>query len=115
MGRVMRQHSARRNTLRYCALLLRRAVGADPAALRNIEDDPIRVLELALEVSFAFIAEVEEEFAAGLLDAVLRLRQIIDLEAEVVCAHEAAWIGHVGGLGARAGGEIEQREVDDAI
>src|SRR5437660_4517643 len=113
MGRVMRQESLWRNTLRYCAL--RRPIGADPATLGNVEDHPVRVLELALEVSVPFVAEVEEKLAAGALDAPLRVGEVVDLKAEVVRADETAWVAHVGRLGAGAGGEIKQREIDDAV
>src|ERR1700719_1716195 len=94
---------------------LLRPIRAHPATLGNVEDHPVRVLELALEVSVPFVAEVEEELAAGALDAPLRVGEVVDLEAEVVRADEAARVGDVGGLGAGAGGEIEQREIDDAV
>src|SRR5437660_585432 len=101
MGRVMRQESLWRNTLRYCAL--RRPIGADPATLGNVEDHPVRVLELALEVSVPFVAEVEEKLAAGALDAPLRVGEVVDLKAEVVRADETAWVAHVGRLATGAG------------
>jgi hypothetical protein len=37
------------------------------------EDDAVRVLELALEVVVVRVAEIEEEFPAGLLDPFLLL------------------------------------------
>jgi hypothetical protein len=61
-------------------------VGADPAVLGNVEHDPIGVLELALEVAVPLVAEVEEELAAGRLDAPLRLGEVVDLKAEMVGA-----------------------------
>ena len=48
---------------------------------RDIEDHAVRILELALEVAGAFVAEVEEELAAGRLDALLRLDAVVDLDA----------------------------------
>src|SRR5712691_11776152 len=92
-----------------------RPVGPRPAALRSVEDDPVRVLELALEISLPLVAEVEEELAAGALDALLRLGEVVDLEAEMVGADEPARIGEVGRLAAGTGGEIEQGEVDHAV
>src|SRR6202035_707910 len=91
------------------------AVGALPAVLGNVEDDAVGVLELALEIAVTFVTQIEEEFAAGGLDALLGLGQIVDLEAEMVGADEAARIFQVRGLAAGAGREIKQREIDDAV
>ena len=54
--------------------------------LGNVEHDAVRILELAFEIALARVAEVEEEFAAELLDLLLRLGEIVDLEAEMVGA-----------------------------
>src|SRR5262245_25678659 len=60
---------------------------AQPALLRNIEDDSIGILELALEVLFFLIvAEIEEERAAGAFDALLRFGNVVDLETEMMRA-----------------------------
>ena len=77
-------------------LLLVVAVGALPAVLRDVEDHAVRVLELALEVAGAFVAEVEEELAAGRLDPLLRLDQVVDLDAEMVGADEGRALLQVG-------------------
>jgi hypothetical protein len=88
------------------------SVGTDPAVLGNVEDDAVRVLELALEIPFALVAEVEEELPAGVLDAPLGLGEIVDLEAEMVGADEARRVLEVGALRAL---EIEQGHIDDAV
>src|ERR1700730_6673053 len=90
-------------------------IGALPAVLGNIEDDAVGVLELALEIAVTLVAEVEEEFAAGRLDFLLRLDEIVDLEAEMVRAEKALGIFQIRGRGAGAGREIEQGEVDRAV
>src|SRR5690349_1148560 len=84
-GNDEREAAARRAV----RLLLRIPVGALPAVLRDVEDHAVRVLELPLEVAFALVAEIEEELAAGRLDPLLRLDQIVDLDAEVVGADES--------------------------
>ena len=61
----------------------------------NVEDDAVRILELALEISLSLVAEVEEELAAGLLDAPLRLDEIVDLEAEMIGADDLARVVEV--------------------
>src|SRR5712691_528282 len=89
------------------------AAGSDPAILGNIEDYSVRILEFALEVAVAFVTQIEEELAARRLDALLRVGQIVDLEAKVICPDG------LGGVAldvvALAAGEIKQREIDDAI
>ena len=78
-------------------LFLLVAVGSLPAVLRDVEDHAVRILELALEVAVALVAEVEEELAAGRFDALLRLGQIVDLDAEMVRADEFLAFLEVGG------------------
>src|ERR1700679_3996673 len=96
-------------------LFLRVAVGALPAALRNIEDDAVRILEFALEIAVAFVAEVEEEFTAVLFDALLRFGKVVDLETEMMRADNALRVLEAGRSAAGAGGEIKQRQIDDAV
>src|SRR4030081_195330 len=88
-------------------------VRSEPALLRNIEDDPVRVLELALEgdVVLAF-AEIEEERAAGALDALLGVGEVVDLEAEMVGADEAFGVLEAGAALAL---ERQQRQIDHAV
>src|SRR4051812_21146379 len=51
------------------AIIVGRALLEEPAFLRNVEDDAVRVLELALEVHiFLRLAQVEEKRAACRLD-----------------------------------------------
>ena len=102
-GRVKPGHDAEG------ASLLPVTIRALPAVLGNIEDDAVGVLELALEIAVTFVAEIEEEFAAVRLDALLGLDEIVDLEAEVMRADETFRIFQVRGRGAGAGREIEQR------
>src|ERR1700674_73541 len=79
------------------ASLLPVAIRALPAVLGKIEDHAVGVLELALEVAVTFVAEIEEEFAAGRLDFLLRLDEIVDLEAERVRADKTFRIFQVRG------------------
>ena len=51
-----------------------------PAFPVDVEDDAVRVLELAFEV--VRVAEIEEEFPAGLLDPFLLLLEVVALEDE---------------------------------
>src|ERR1700682_287896 len=95
--------------------LLPVTTGALPAVLGNVEDDAVGVLELALEIAVTFVAKIEEEFAAGCLDALLGLDEIVDLEAEMVRADKTLRILQVRGGGAGAGREIEQGEIDRAV
>jgi hypothetical protein len=44
--------------------------------LCNIEHDPVRILELALEISLPLVAEIEEKRSAGRLDACLRFFEV---------------------------------------
>src|SRR5579859_637769 len=88
-------------------------LSSQPALLGNIEDHAVGVLVLDLEVRFFLrFAEGEEELAAGRLDALLRRLDVIDLEAEVMCADE---IGRVLDSRARLALVLEQREVDHAV
>ena len=85
------------------------------AALRDVEDDAVRILELPLEIAVTLVAKIEEEFAAGSLDALLRLGHVVDLEAEMMGADMALRAFEVGGFAAGGAGEIEQRQIDDAV
>src|ERR1700730_12056708 len=96
-------------------LFLPVTIRALPAVLGNIENDAVGVLELALEIAVTFVAEVEEEFAAGRLDFLLCLDEIADLEAEMVGADKSFGIFQIRGRGAGAGREIEQGEIDGAV
>src|SRR5262245_39280837 len=91
------------------------AVGPLPTVFCNIEDHPVRVLELALEIAMALVAEVEEELAAIGLDALLRFGEVIDLEAEMMRADEGRALLEIGRLAAGLPLKIEQREIDHAV
>src|SRR5262245_64054298 len=91
------------------------AVGPLPTVFRNIEDHPVRVLELALEIAVALVAEVEEKLAAIGLDALLRFGEIVDLEAEMMGADEGRAFLDIGRLDARLPLDIEQREIDHDV
>jgi len=55
----------------------------------DVEDNPVRILELALEILLLrIIAEIEEEGAAGRFDPFLGGGEIVDLEAEMMSADE---------------------------
>src|SRR5580698_3354944 len=97
------------------ALFLPVTVRALPAVLGNIENDAVGILELALEIAVTLIAEIEKEFAAGRLDALLGLDEIVDLEAEMVRADKTFGIFQVRGRGAGAGRKVEQGEIDRAV
>src|SRR5580693_7885087 len=83
------------------ASLLPVTIGALPAVLGNIENDAVGVLELALEIAMTFVAEIEEEFAAGRLNFLLSFDEVVDLEAEMVRADKTLGIFQV--RGRRAG------------
>src|SRR5580692_10896615 len=95
--------------------LLPVTIGTLPAVLGNIEDDAIGILELAFEIAVTLVAEIEEELAAGRLDFLLGLDQIVNLEAEMVRADKSFGVFQVRRRGAGAGREIEQGEVDCAV
>src|SRR5215475_9140818 len=91
------------------------AVGPLPTVFRNIEDHPVGVLELALEIAVALVAEIEEKLAAIGLDALLRLREVVDLEAEMMRADEGRALLEIGRRAAGLPLKIEQREIDHAV
>jgi DNA replication protein DnaC len=66
------------------------ALGQSPALPVDIEDDAVRVLELALEIVVVWIAEIEEEFAAGRFDLFLLRVHVLALKAEMMDADEVA-------------------------
>jgi hypothetical protein len=71
--------------------------GSEPATLGNVEDDAIRILELALEVDLVLaLAEVEEERAASVFDAFLHLSDVVDNEPEVMGAGEVLGVLEAG-------------------
>src|SRR5690349_4347110 len=87
--------------------------GSDPALLREIEDDAVGVLVFHLEVRiFLVLAEREEKLAAGGLDALLRLLEIVHLETEVVRPDEARRVLEPGAALALV---PEERQVDHAV
>ena len=55
-----------------------------PAFPVDVEDDAVRVLELALDDVVVRVAEIEEEFPAGLLDPFLLLLEVVALQDEMV-------------------------------
>src|SRR5690348_16526172 len=91
------------------------AVRALPAVFGNIEDHSVGIFELALEIAVALLAKIEEELAAVGFDALLRFGKILDLKAEMVGADMRAGVFQIGSLAAGSAGEIEQREIDDAV
>src|ERR1700730_3479738 len=97
----------RNETSKISLLLFIVAVGSLPAVLGNIENDAVRILELAFKVAVTFVAKIEEEFSAMRLDALLGLGQIVDLEAEMVRADEAAGVFEVGGFAASVPLEVQ--------
>src|SRR5215475_11623764 len=90
------------------------AVGPLPTVFRNIEDHPVRVLELALEIAVAFVAEVEEKLAAIGLDPLLRFGEVVDLEAEMMRTDVGRALLEIGRRAAGLPLKIEQREIDHA-
>src|SRR3974377_2117911 len=86
---------------------------AEPAFFGDVEDDPARVLELALEILLPrIIPEVEEEAAAACFDALLGGGEIVDLEAEMMGADEALGVVEPGAALAEI---VEEGEVDDGV
>ena len=86
-----------------------------PTVLGNVEDHTVGIFELAFEIAVALLAEIEEEFTAIGLDALLGFGKILDLKAEMVSADMRARIFQIGGLAARGAGKVEQRQIDDAV
>ena len=58
---------------------------------------PSGSLNLRSKLPCALVAEVEEELAAGGLDPLLRLGEVVDLDAEMVRADEGRAFLQVGG------------------
>src|SRR4051812_12786543 len=90
--------------------VLHLVLGELPALPVDVEDDAVRVLELALEAVVIGIAEIEEELAAGLLDLLLLRRHVVALEAEVVDAGPPRR-----DAGADLALVLQQREIDLAV
>ena len=63
-------------------------VSSLPAVFGDIKDNPVWIFEFSLEVSLAFVAKVKEKFPSMGFDAFLSLDKVVDLEAEVMGAHE---------------------------
>src|SRR5262249_17466766 len=85
-GARCRSHLAHKRNL---SVVLR----ADPALLRDVEDDAIGILKFALEILFCgILAEIEKEGAAIGLDALLGFLQIVNLKPEMVSADEGACV-----------------------
>ena len=63
--------------------------------MRNVEDDAVRVLHLAFEIAFAFVTEIEKEYAASLFDALLRFFQVVDLKAKMVRPDSVGWVREI--------------------
>ena len=93
-------------------IALELAFGQSPAFVVDVEDDAVRIAELALEVVIVRIAKIEKELSARALDPLLLVLDVVALEAEVVDADVA-----VGVLQAGAGLALvlQQREVDLAV
>src|SRR6202008_4377207 len=86
------------------------AAGELPALPVDVEDDAVRVLELALKAVVLRHAEIVEELGAGRLDLLLLGGQVVALEAEVVDAGPA--LGHAGAGLALV---LQEREIDLAV
>src|SRR3954469_10326161 len=80
--------------------------------MRDIENDAVRVTELAFEVDAAAALQLAVEAAAVLLHALAVLLEIVDDESHVVNAVEVLAALVAGGIFRM---ELEQRQVDDAI
>src|SRR5579862_6289500 len=86
------------------------AAGQLPAFPVNVEDDAVGVFELPLEAVVLGLAEIEEEFAAGLFDLPLLFWQVVALEAEMVDADPT--LRHAG---ADLAFVLQQCEIDLAV
>jgi hypothetical protein len=84
---LRRRPAARRGGFAFAGDLILRQRPAFPV---DVEDDAVRVLELALEIVVVRIAEIEEELSARGLDLLLLLFDVVALEAEMVDADELA-------------------------
>src|ERR1700733_6365753 len=86
---------------------------AEPALFRDVENDTVGILELALEIHVVLgLAEIEKELAARRLDAALRPPGIFRLEAQMMAADPLL---EVVDAGRRGGFILQQRQVDDAV
>src|SRR5262249_9943586 len=75
------------------------ALRSRPTLAGHIDDDAVRILELALEVLFLGIgAEVHEECAACRLHLLLSFGNVVNDEAEVVRSDEILHVGAPGAL-----------------
>src|SRR5579862_981202 len=91
------------------ALFLR----ADPALVRDVEDDAVGVAELLLVIERVLVlGQVEEELAAGGLDVLPRLVEVVDDEAEMMGADIVLAALLAGGV---VGLVVQQRQVDRAV
>src|ERR1700733_11873889 len=73
---------------------------AEPALFRDVEDDAVGILELALEIHVVLgLAEIEKELAARRFDAALRRLEILHLEAEMMRADQIVEIVDARGRG----------------
>src|SRR5438876_10612487 len=68
----------------------------DPAGIVDVEDDPVRVLELSLEPFLPFLAEIEEKLSARRFDCRLLCLEIVGLKAKMVQADERIWVLETG-------------------
>jgi hypothetical protein len=64
------------------------AVRHRPAFPIDVENNSVGIFELPLEVIVVRIAQIKEELAAGVLDLPLLVRQVINLEAEMMHPNE---------------------------
>src|SRR5205085_12299276 len=85
---------------------------SDPALVRDVEDDAVRVAELALEVDAAAALQLAVKAPAVALGLFGVLLEVVDDEADVMQAVEI-----LAALIARrvVGVELEQRQIDDAV
>src|SRR5262245_16476565 len=89
------------------------ALRSRPTLAGYIDDDAVRILELALEVLLlGIVPEIHEERAACRLHLLLSFGDIIDDEAEVVGADK---ILHVGPPRALVAAEVQEREVHHTV
>jgi len=106
---LRRRPAARRGSLAPAGHL---ALRQRPAFPVDVEDDAVRVPELALEIVVVRIAEIEEELSARGLDLLLLLLDVVALEAEMMDADELARLLQPGAGLALV---LQQRQVDLAV
>src|SRR5262245_34222274 len=80
--------------------------------MRNVENNPVGIFHLPLEIACFVVSEIKEKYSAGLLDAPLGFCQIVNLESKMISTYR---IFRIGKIISCLPGEFDQSQVDNAI